>query len=71
MQFDVVSPEDLVLQKLNCVKSGMRPRDVHWNDLVQVIEIQGDAFDRNYLLKWAEHFGLKELAEEALSEARP
>ena len=71
MHANVVSSEDLVLQKLNCVKSGMRPRDVHWNDLVQVIEIQGDVFDREYLLNWAEHFDLKALAEEALSEARP
>ena len=67
----VIAPENIVLQKLRWYDLGNRVSDRQWNDLVQVIEIQGDAFDREYLLKWAEHFGLKELAEEALSEARP
>lgn len=66
-----VSAEDIVLMKLRWFELGNRVSDRQWNDLVQVIEIQGEAFDREFLLHWAEHFGLRELALEALSEARP
>jgi hypothetical protein len=66
-----VAAEDIVLMKLRRYELGSRVSDRQWNDLVQVIEIQGDAFDRDYLLHWADHFGVRELAEEALSEARP
>lgn len=66
-----VSAEDIVLMKIRWYELGNRVSDRQWNDLVQVIEIQGDAFDREYLLNWAEHFGLRELAMEALGEARP
>lgn len=66
-----VSAEDIVLMKLRWYVLGNRISDRQWNDLVQVIEIQGEAFDREYLLHWAEHFGLKDLAQEALNEAKP
>jgi hypothetical protein len=71
--FDVwyVTAEDIVLMKLRWYDLGNRVSDRQWNDLVQVIEIQGEAFDRDYLLQWAEHFGVKDLALEAFSEARP
>lgn len=67
----VVAPENIVLQKLRWYDLGNRVSDRQWNDLVQVIEVQGPAFDREYMLHWAEHFNLRDLAEEALSEARP
>ena len=66
-----VSAEDIVLTKLRLYDLGRRVSDRQWNDLVQVIEIQGKAFDRDYLLRWAEHFGLRDLAIEALQEAKP
>lgn len=66
-----VTAEDIVLMKLRWYELGNRVSDRQWNDLVQVIEIQGDSFDRVYLLKWADHFDLRTLAEDALSEARP
>jgi hypothetical protein len=66
-----VSAEDIVLMKLRGYDLGNRISDRQWNDLVQVIEVQGSAFDREYLLHWAERFELRDLALEALSEARP
>jgi hypothetical protein len=39
------------------------------NDLVQVIEVQHDAFDRQYFRDSAAKLGISELAEQALSEA--
>lgn len=64
-----VSAEDIVLMKLRWYELGNRVSDRQWNDLVQVIDVQGQAFDRDYLLRWAEHFEVKSLAGEALKEA--
>jgi hypothetical protein len=66
-----VSAEDIVLMKLRWYDLGNRISDRQWNDLLQVIEVQGEAFDRDYLIKWAEYFEVRGLAEEALREARP
>ncbi len=67
----VIAPENIVLQKLKWYVEGNRISNQQWNDVVRVIEFLGDAFDRDYLLHWADHFDLRELAEAALSEARP
>lgn len=48
----VVSPEDLILQKL---KVG-RPRD--FEDALSVLERSGKALDRRYLRRWAARIGI-------------
>jgi hypothetical protein len=63
------SPEDSVLQKIRWYELGNRVSDRQWNDLVQVIEVQADQFDRAYFREWAAKLGIQELAEEALNEA--
>lgn len=66
----VAAPENTVLQKIKWYESGNRVSDRQWNDIVQVIEIQGPAFDRDYFLHWANRLGIRELAEQALVEAK-
>lgn len=63
------SPEDSVLQKIRWYELGNRVSDRQWNDLVQVIEVQAENFDREYFREWADKLGIRELAEEALAEA--
>jgi hypothetical protein len=63
-----VSPQDGVLQKILRYELGNRVSDRQWNDLVQVIEVQGAQFDRSYFRSWAEKLGIGELADEALAE---
>ncbi|MFI5386853.1 MAG: hypothetical protein ACHQ50_12130 [Fimbriimonadales bacterium] len=63
------TPEDSVLQKIRWYELGNRSSDRQWNDLVQVIEVQGEAFNRVYFREWADKLEIRELAEEALAEA--
>jgi len=63
------SPEDSALQKIRWYELGNRVSDRQWNDLVQVIEVQAESFDRVYFREWADKLGIRELAEEALAEA--
>lgn len=65
-----LTSEDVLLEKLRWFELGNRVSDRQWNDIVGVIEVQGPALDRTYLLKWAERLGVRELAENALSEAK-
>lgn len=62
-------PEDIVLRKLAWYELGNRVSDRQWNDIVQVIQVQGEALDRGYILEWARSLGLTELANEAFAEA--
>lgn len=71
VQCRCLSPEDTVIHKLRWYELGNRVSDRQWNDIVQVIEVQGSHLDREYVRQWARHFGLSELVEEAFSEALP
>lgn len=64
-----MSVEDIILTKLRWYELGRGISDRQWNDLVLVIETQGDDLDWTYLEKWAAHFGLAELLAEARAEA--
>jgi hypothetical protein len=64
------APEDTVLAKIRWYLLGNKISERQWNDLVRVIETQGDLFDAEYLLRWARHFHVQDLAMQALEEAR-
>jgi hypothetical protein len=66
-----LSAEDTIIHKLRWYELGNRVSDRQWNDIVQVIEVQAERLDREYILSWAREFGLEELAVEAFSEALP
>lgn len=65
-----LSPEDIVIEKLLWYELGNRVSDRQWNDLVGVIEVQGQEFDRAYVRDWGAKLGISELVEEAFGEAR-
>lgn len=64
----VCSAEDIIVQKLDWFEKGNRISDRQWNDLVGVLKVRGDALDRQYLRRWAEHLGVSELLDRALGE---
>lgn len=66
----VLAPENIVLRKLLWYQLGNRVSDRQWNDIIGVIEVQGPAFDRAYVRKWAEELGVLDLAEEAFAESK-
>lgn len=65
----IASPEDIVLHKIRWFVSGGRVSDRQWNDLVKVIENQLGTLDNQYMIKWATHFGILELLQEAFDQA--
>lgn len=61
----VCGPEDLILLKL---KAG-RPRD--FEDVLSVIQHQGDKLDVSYLWTWADRFGLQSELHYVLGAGQP
>lgn len=54
--------EDVILKKLEWVKQGGSAR--HLEDIKGILAIQEDKIDRDYIAKWAEKLGVKELLKE-------
>lgn len=65
----VASAEDTVLQKLLWYRRGHGVSDRQWQDLVGVLRVQGNRIDRAYLDSWANTLDLRELLDEAFTEA--
>jgi hypothetical protein len=64
------SAEDTILSKLEWYKTGGLIYEGQWKDIIGVIKVQGDLLDKNYIMKWAEELGVKDLLEKALEEGR-
>ncbi|MCZ6681557.1 MAG: hypothetical protein O7B26_00120 [Planctomycetota bacterium] len=60
----VLSPEDTILAKLEWIKAA--PSERQQGDVAGVIEVQGDALDRDYLADWAERLGVRGFLKDAL-----
>ena len=65
----VLAPEAIALEKLRWYELSNRVSDRQWNDVVKLIETQGEEFGVQDFLRWAGELGLAELAREALAEA--
>lgn len=66
-EFDLTTPEDIILHKLEWFEAGGRVSDRQWHDIVGVLAIQRD-LDRAYLQNWARELGVEELLAKALRE---
>jgi len=66
----VASAEDTILAKLEWFRLGGETSERQWNDVLGVLEVQGDALDRAYLERWASELGVAALLERALREIR-
>ena len=60
----VLSPEDTILAKLEWIKAA--PSERQQGDVAGVVEVQGDALDRDYLADWAERLGVRGFLTDAL-----
>jgi hypothetical protein len=58
------SPEDAILKKLEFFEKG--GSDKHLRDIIGVLEISGDAIDRDYVRTWAERLGVREVWDAVL-----
>jgi hypothetical protein len=57
----VASPEDNILSKLEWYRLGGEISDRQWQDVLNVMKIQGERIDRTYLEYWAIQLGLSDL----------
>jgi hypothetical protein len=64
------APENVILAKLRWFMLGNQVSDRQWNDVVTVLEVQAGKLEDRYLDRWARHFGVAELLEDARSQAR-
>jgi hypothetical protein len=67
-RFWVVSPEDVILSKLEWIKG--RESEVQFSDALGVAIIHYHSLDRAYLKKWAMELGVAESLERLLKEAQ-
>jgi hypothetical protein len=68
-EFFISSSEDIILNKLDWFRIGGEIAERQWNDILGVIKVQGKLLDKEYLYKWAEELGVKDLLEKAFTEA--
>jgi hypothetical protein len=68
--FDIVSPEDVILLKLQWYKSAGCTSQRQWSDVLGVLTVQAGSLDMKYLRSCSEEIGLAVLLEKALSESK-
>ncbi len=64
----VASPEDIILAKLEWYRMGGEISDRQWNDIINVLKIQGERLDRGYMDEWAVQLGVHDLLVKAWQE---
>ncbi|MEM7595699.1 MAG: hypothetical protein AAF383_30065, partial [Cyanobacteria bacterium P01_A01_bin.83] len=65
--FWVISPEDLVLQKLAWGRGSQSEKQ--WRDVLGILKLQSENLDYEYLNQWADNLGLLDFLSQAFSEA--
>lgn len=65
--FWVISPEDLVLQKLAWGRGSQSEKQ--WRDVLGILKLQAENLDYEYLTQWADNLGLFDFLGQAFSEA--
>jgi len=64
----ILSPEDVILSKLDWAKSS--ESNLQYRDVLGVIKLQWDKLDWEYLRKWAKELGVEETLEKVVEETR-
>jgi hypothetical protein len=68
---DVVSPEDIILHKLEWFRMGGETSDRQWGDVLGVLRVQAGRLDDAYLDRWAADLGVADLLAKARAAAAP
>jgi hypothetical protein len=65
----IVTPEDLVLQKLRWYLEAGGVSDKQWRDVIGILKMRGHSLDFDYVRKWAPVLGVSEQLDRALAAA--
>jgi hypothetical protein len=68
-EFYLVSPEDIVLNKLIWFRLGGGVSDRQWNDILGVLKVQKNLLDKKYLKNWASELKVEDLLTKAFKDA--
>lgn len=68
-QFQLASPEDTILNKLEWYRQGGEISERQWTDVLGVLKVQSKSLDRAYLLRWAVQLGVDDLLKRSLEDA--
>jgi hypothetical protein len=66
---DVISPEDIIIHKLEGYRIGGEKSERQWEDVLGVLRVQGDRLDNAYLDHWASELNVADLLAEARADA--
>jgi hypothetical protein len=65
----ISASEDVVLHKLYWYRLGGETSERQWNDVLGVLQVQGQTLDMDYMQQWAEKLKLTDLLQRVLLEA--
>lgn len=65
----ILSPEDIILHKLEWFRLGGGVSDRQWGDILGVLQVQKECLEFAYLERWAEQLGLTESLTKACQES--
>jgi len=65
-----VSPEDMILIKLDWYRQTNCTSERQWSDVIAVLSAQSQSLDYKYMQTWAEKLGIGELLKKAIIESR-
>lgn len=68
--FSVISPEDIILLKLQWYRDGGCVSERQWNDVLGVLRIQAETLDFEHLKKWANMLRIDKLLQKAIVESK-
>lgn len=66
----ITTAEDIILAKLEWYRQGGELSERQWRDVVNVIKVQDEALDLDYLRRWAVQLRVEDLLERVLAESR-
>jgi hypothetical protein len=69
VEFHLVSPEDIVLNKLVWFRSGGDVSEQQWKDVIGVLKVQKNTLDKKYLEQWSSELEVADLLEKAFQDA--
>ncbi|HEY1376266.1 MAG TPA: hypothetical protein VGF55_05705 [Gemmataceae bacterium] len=67
----ILSPEDILLHKLEWFRLGGETSDRQWGDVLGVLRVQAGRLDDAYLDRWAAELGVADLLAKARAAAAP